>query len=168
MNKLSLELGNRSAEISECGTYRYSLRRQWAEGYQVLFVMLNPSTADALAGDPTIRRCVGFAKSWGFSQLAVANLFALRSTDPHVLMRCGDIDPVGPRNDEAIIGLAEESTMIVAAWGNHGIFLGRSKEVRRILGATSCLYHLGLTKSGQPRHPLYLPGDTQPGWWPQP
>jgi hypothetical protein len=123
----------------------------------VLFVMLNPSTADASRDDPTIRRCVGFAKAWGFGALSVANLFALRSTDPSVLLSAQD--PVGPDNDAMILELARKASLVVAAWGAHKVAARRAAAVQSLLPKAVCL---GLTSSGQPRHPLYAPGNAQP------
>jgi len=149
-----------SAEISACRQYRYALRRKWADGPQILFVMLNPSTADETVDDPTIRRCIGFSKSWGFGSLAVGNLFALRTPSPAVLKR--SVAPVGPQNDSWLQELQRSAALVVAAWGNHGSFLGRSGTVRQLL---SDPHTLGLTKLGEPRHPLYVPSAAQPLSW---
>lgn len=140
-----------SAEISACRRYRYALRRKWASGPQVLFVMLNPSVADGSVDDPTIRRCIGFARAWGFGSLAVGNLFALRTPDPRVLKRSRS--PVGPENDARLRELQDSAALVIAAWGNHGAFRGRSSEVRGFLRAP---HVLGLTRLGEPRHPLYV------------
>lgn len=140
------------ADLSACGTYRYSLWRQWGDGPAVNFVMLNPSTADADKDDPTIRRCIGFAKGWGFERLVVTNLFALRSTDPRVLYR--HESPIGPDNDTALFTRAATVSLVVFAWGGHGG--ARGARVADLLRSFSpgCL---GRTKDGSPRHPLYLP-----------
>lgn len=146
-----------SAVMSECGRYRYRLRREWLGGEgDVLFIMLNPSTADAERDDPTIRRCVGFARRWGFRRLWVGNLFAWRATHPFDLVRAPD--PVEPDNDEHLIGMAANAEVIVAAWGSYRALRGRDKDVRQIIGGLECL---GVTKRGHPRHPLYLPYDTR-------
>lgn len=136
------------------GRYRYRLWRRWrASGPVVAFVMLNPSTADAERDDPTIRRCTGFARAWGFAAMTVVNLFALRATDPARLRRARD--PVGPDNDRHIAAAAAGSDAVVLAWGNHGALGGRDRAVLDLLAGSrpSCL---GVTGSGQPRHPLYL------------
>jgi hypothetical protein len=148
----------RDAIFSPCGQYRYVLRRSWARHLPtVLFIALNPSTADHRVDDPTIRRCIGFAKSWGFGRLAVGNLFAYRSTDPKRL-RIAD-DPVGPMNDRWLTTLASRAELTVAAWGVHGSLHGRADAVvSRLTG----LHHLGITRHGHPRHPLYLPSDVMP------
>lgn len=152
------------AVIDSTGRYRYLLSRVWEESAgTVAFVMLNPSTADATTDDPTVRRCIGFARSWGFGGLLVANLFALRSTDPSELLRVPD--PVGPANDDYLLGLRARVSLMVAAWGARGTLLGRSAEVRRLLEATGPIHQLGLTKADEPRHPLYLPGALQPRAW---
>lgn len=151
--------------ISECGRYRYALRRDvppslnGSEG-TVLFVMLNPSTADAREDDPTIRRCIGFAERWGYAQLTVANVFALRATNPDQLERAED--PVGPDNEAWLGRLAASATEIVAAWGAHPFAEARAIATRELLeerhgGTLSCL---GQTQSLAPKHPLYLRADT--------
>jgi hypothetical protein len=146
--------------FSRCGTYRYALWRRWAAGPQVLFVMLNPSTADKQRDDPTIRRCIGFAARWGYGAVAVGNLFAFRTPSPDVLRQAAH--PVGRANDRWLERLAAESSRLIAAWGNDGAFLGRDAQVRELLGP---LYALALTRRGQPRHPLYLPGRAEPVPW---
>lgn len=122
--------------------------------------MLNPSTAGARDDDPTIRRCVSLACGWGYGSLAVANLFAFRATRPEVLKRAAD--PVGPRNDRWIAQLAEEADLIVAAWGNHGAYAGRSRGVLETLRRP---HHIGLNKTGEPAHPLYRPSTVKPARW---
>ena len=148
----------RSARFSPCRKYRYVLRRVWDDGKpSVLFVGLNPSTADERLDDPTIRRCIGFARDWGYGSLVMANLFAYCSTDPAALARVDD--PVGPRNNWWLSRLRREVDLVVVAWGSNGILLNRQNEVLRVLPAPKCL---GLTKHGQPKHPLYLPAETTP------
>jgi hypothetical protein len=126
----------------------------------VLFVMLNPSTADHERDDPTIRRCIGFAASWGYGALAVGNLFAFRTPFPAQLKRAAC--PVGRANDRWLERLAAESSRVIAAWGNEGSFLGRDTQVRNFLKP---LHAFALTQQGQPRHPLYLPGGAKPALW---
>ena len=158
----------KDATFSPCERYRYTLRRQWdASKPYVLFVMLNPSTADATQNDPTIRRCIGFAKRWGYGGLLVGNIFALRSTDPRRLYLVRD--PVGPDNDVALVNLHHEASFTVAAWGVHGKFNGRGDRVLQLLVGLAYpgklggpVYCLGITKEGYPRHPLYITSDTQP------
>jgi hypothetical protein len=123
--------------------------------------MLNPSTADEARDDPTIRRCIGFARTWGYGSLAVDNLFAYRTRSSAELYAA--IDPVGPENDDWLRRLQEESSLTIAAWGNHGRLLGRSTAFGRRLGG---LHILGLTGLGEPRHPLYVRAGTIPHPWP--
>lgn len=142
--------------------YRYTLSRRFPEGTGTcLFVMLNPSTADSRRDDPTIRRCIGFARRWGFGQLRVVNLFALRATDPRGLR--GAREPthvVGPRNDAVLHREVRRADVVVAAWGAHGTLHDRAARVLEGLPDVDwqCL---GTTRTGQPRHPLMLRGDTK-------
>lgn len=148
------------ARFSECGRYRYTLARTWGVAPFACWVMLNPSTADASQDDPTIRRCIGFSKAWGYGGLCVVNLFAFRATDP-VAMKL-QTDPVGPGNDEAILGAADERELVVAAWGVHGTHRGRAADVLRLLREAGSVVHcLGATKDGHPKHPLYVAGATK-------
>jgi hypothetical protein len=150
------------ANFSPCRRYRFALWRRWDSGPQLLFVMLNPSMADETTDDPTIRRCIGFARAWGFGSLAVGNLFAFRTPKPGELRTSAE--PIGAGNDEWLIRLNEESALTVAAWGNHGHFLDRSNTVRSILPD---LHVLRLTERGEPQHPLYMPRDAVPFSWSQ-
>ena len=150
----------RSAEFSPCRRYRYALRREWGEGKPVVFIGLNPSTADERFDDPTIRRCIRFSQDWGFKRLVMANLFAFRATDPKVMKR--QDDPIGPDNDRVLQQLAGEAGMLVAAWGVHGKHVQRDQAVRRMLPNLHCLK---LTLNGMPAHPLYLPASSRPMRW---
>lgn len=150
----------RSAEISPCGTYRYALRRTWNPARPaVLFVMLNPSTADAEHDDRTIGRCVGFARAWGYGGLLVGNLFAYRATRPRDLRAVAE--PVGPENDQWLEVLAREAGAVVAAWGNDGRLRARDAHVLQLLDAARCLC-LKRTKAGAPWHPLYVQAGVAP------
>lgn len=143
----------RGAHFSRCRRYRYALWRRWATGDDyVLLVALNPSTADHRRDDPTIRRCIGFARDWGYSGLCVANLFAFRATYPRDLFSAED--PVGPRNDQWLRRLSSGASLVVAGWGNHGLHQGRAARVRALLPELHCLR---LNSGGEPAHPLYLP-----------
>lgn len=148
----------RSALIDPTGTYRYTLTREWEPSLgRACFIMLNPSTADATKDDPTIRRCIAFARTWGYGGLEVVNLFAYRATSPADLWPLAD--PVGTENDAHIADAVRRCHIVVAAWGVHGEYRGRGAEVAsRVLG----LMCLGTTKGGHPRHPLYVRGDTLP------
>jgi hypothetical protein len=147
----------RTAEFSPCGQYRYSLSRTWrVDGPDVVFVGLNPSTADETADDPTLRRCIRFAKSWEYGSLVLVNLFAYRSVNPANLKKV--IDPVGPRNDTFIRRYCERTSRIVVAWGAGGMRHGRDQDVLSLVKNPYCL---GLTQNGAPKHPLYLRGKTR-------
>ncbi len=151
----------REATFSSCQSYRYSLLREWsATQNKVLFIGLNPSTADATTDDPTIRRCIGFAKAWGFGGLYMGNLFAFRSTDPRGLLNASD--PVGPDNDAILLKLSRMVSLVVAAWGNHGVLMDRASHVKTLCRPLSVLK---LNRSGQPAHPLYLKKDMSPTPW---
>lgn len=145
----------RSAVFDPTCAYRYRLTRVWDRGPRVAFILLNPSTANAHVDDPTIRRCIGFARSWGYSGVEVVNLFAYRTPSPSALRSVAD--PIGPDNDTHILAVAAEAEAIVLSWGNHGAYLSRAQAVLPLLSACGNLYTFGLTASGQPRHPLYLP-----------
>lgn len=150
------------AVLSDDREYRYRLRRTWdAEKPTVAFLMLNPSTADEKENDPTIRRCVGFAEDWGFGSLVVANLFALRATDPSELR--GHPAPVGPENDRHLREVCDEAEKVVAAWGTDGDLDDREREVADLLDVQ--LHALDTTKDGHPNHPLYQPKDAEPSPW---
>ncbi|MEU8272630.1 DUF1643 domain-containing protein [Sphaerisporangium sp. NPDC049002] len=155
----------RAAVLSSDGCYRYHLARRWAEGAAVTFVMLNPSTADHHVDDPTIRRCVGFARAWGYGGLAVVNLFAWRATRPVDLGAAGD--PVGPDNDEHLVAAARDAVTagapLVAAWGAHAP-AWRVEQVLALPGMRG-LTALALTQAGHPRHPLYLRATLKPQPW---
>ncbi len=155
----------RSAELSPCGKYRYRLTRTWGAGPTMAFIMLNPSTADDIADDPTIRRCIGFSKRWGFGSLAVANLFARRCTRPVHLSDPGD--PVGPRNDEVLRAVLTSCDSVVAAWGAHKLARPRVRALLEMAVDTGVhLSCLGTTRNGAPRHPLYVRGDAELVRWP--
>lgn len=140
------------ATLSPCGRYRYRLWRRWAPGETVLWVMLNPSTAAVVIDDPTIRKCMGFAKLWGYGAIDVVNLYAWRATHPRDLPR----DPctkIGPDNHVHVEAAVSAAVRIVAAWGANAPQV-RADEMRAALGDdVQCL---GLTAGGQPRHPLML------------
>lgn len=164
----------RTADISECGRYRYSLGRRWGDGPVGVFVMLNPSTADAYQDDPTIRRCIGFAKREGWGGIEVVNLWAWRATDPKELLfgrRAIASEVRGPLNTEAIREALSRASFAVAAWGATVDQLMR-KGLPRIAveslarDANVPLMCLGTTKDGHPRHPLYVPADAPLVPWP--
>lgn len=157
----------RDAWLSDCGTYRWTLERSWGEGPAAWWVMLNPSTADALVDDPTIRRCVGFSQREGCGGLTVVNLFGLRTTRP---VHLGEhADPIGPETPRLLRRAAAHAAgggLTVVAWGAHQItrWLSVHTLAQFSDGSAFCL---GKTKDGHPRHPLYVKAD-QPlvpwGW----
>jgi hypothetical protein len=144
------------ATFDETGRYRYALWRAWDPAApDIAFVMLNPNRADAICDDPTIRRCVGFARAWGFGRLWVVNLFGYRARDPRDLRAVAD--PIGSDNDRHLVRAARRAAMVIAAWGNAGTFGGRDREVIELLREGDRTIHcLGVTRCGCPRHPLYL------------
>lgn len=154
-----------TAVYSDCLDYRYSLTRVWAPGATtVAFVMLNPSTATEIQNDPTVERCERRARTLGFGAFSVTNIFAFRATDPRVMR--AQPDPVGPGNDTAILAAARAADRVIAAWGTHGAHLARGPDVARMLRAAGKpLYHLGLSKAGHPKHPLYIAYSQQPQPW---
>jgi len=142
-------------------TFRYLLTRTWDDQRPpAVWVMLNPSTADAFTDDPTIRRCARFAACRGAGGITVVNLFAYRAADPAALRSVAD--PVGEFNDEFIRHAAQPGgRLVVAAWGVHGTLLGRAAAVTRMLTAAGVALHcLGTTSQGHPRHPLYVAANT--------
>lgn len=146
------------ALFSECLKWRYQLWRVWGgEGPLVCFIGLNPSTADALQNDPTVRRCMGFARDFGGSGLLMCNAFAYRATLPQDMKRADE--PIGRDNDKWLLDAARRSSLVIAAWGIHGEFQNRGAAVRRLVPR---LHHLGLTSGGYPKHPLYLSASIRP------
>ena len=151
---------SKNAHISLDGQYRYTLEREWDTGHGAcVFIGLNPSTADAKEDDPTIRRCVAFAKAWGYKRLVMVNAYAFRVTDPKHLKKI--TDPVGQVNDIVLRGVCREAKMVVACWGNN---IERIRQDNLLLMLDN-LHVLRLTKKGFPAHPLYLPGNLTPVVW---
>lgn len=146
----------RTAAFSPCRLYRYTLDIVWDDTKPLAaFIGLNPSTADEVKDDPTVRRCRGFAEQWGCGGMRMLNIFAYRATLPADMQAVED--PVGSENDLQIplIGCTGPH---VACWGIHGKHLGRGAAVLQNLSGLQCL---GRTANGSPKHPLYLPGATQ-------
>ncbi|MFN3925822.1 MAG: DUF1643 domain-containing protein [Pseudanabaenaceae cyanobacterium] len=142
--------------FSDCQQYRYCLWRAWGNdpaNYYLVFIGLNPSTADETRDDPTTRRCVRYAQHWGYDALCLVNLFAYRAVHPAELKKCPD--PIGIENDHWIAKCTQTAPLIIAAWGTHGTYLQRDRAIKTWLNGK--LYCLGLTKYGHPRHPLYTP-----------
>lgn len=149
------------ATFSDDRVHRYKLWRVWDDSKPiVLWVLLNPSTADETVDDPTLRRAIAFSKREGFGGLIFTNLFAFRATDPKDMKAAAD--PIGPGNDEVILCEAIAAGTVICAWGSHGSFRGRASQVVRMLTDQLLaprkprLLCLGKTRSGQPKHPLYL------------
>jgi hypothetical protein len=165
MKELTKSIITSSAFISECEKYRYELKRIWNESKpKVLFIMLNPSTADENIDDPTIRRCIGFAKSWNYGGILVGNLFAYRATKPKTLLNVDD--PIGKDNLNHLKQMYNESEIIICAWGNGKIIKKLGKKFGNDYKPLSCIYdkiyYLELSKDGTPKHPLYLKKDLIP------
>jgi hypothetical protein len=148
----------KDATFSPCRRYRYALWRTWSENKScVLFIGLNPSTADETIDDPTLIRCINYAKAWGYGSVCIANLFAYRATKPKDLLARKRV--IGKDNNHWLIKLASEADLVVAAWGNHGQYQHRASQVKALLKP---LHYLKLTQQGQPSHPLYLKADLTP------
>lgn len=153
---------SKTASFDRRRTYRYTLWRRWSDGSRyVNFICLNPSTANESTDDATVRKCVKFARTWGFDALCITNLFAYRSTDPYGMYKA--LDPVGYGNDRHILKIAHKAALLVCAWGRHGAFMGRGSRVRRMIRRFDPHY-LRITVA-QPWHPLYLPDNTLPSRW---
>jgi hypothetical protein len=156
------------AIFSDCLLYRYRLWRYWDRTKpHLVFLMLNPSTADELKNDPTVERCEVRARTMGFGGLEVVNIFAYRATDPGQML--SQKDPIGPDNNQAILDAIKGSGMVVCAWGNHGGHLNRGKEVATMLREYKIpLYCLKTSQGGHPGHPLYIGYGVKPVVWKEP
>jgi hypothetical protein len=156
----------RAAKFDETGQYRCWLRREWeVSGPEIAFIMLNPSRADHCQDDPTLRRCIRLAQQWQFSRLIVVNLFAYCTASPKLLKTVAD--PVGSGNDGHILQACEAADRILLAWGNWGRLYQRDQAVLELLRPfRDRLCCLGFNRTGQPRHPLYLPQHTPLQPWP--
>lgn len=155
------------AILSDCQRYRYRLWRRWDyEKPALCWVMLNPSTADAATDDPTIRKCIGFAKRLGYGGIDVVNLYAWRATDPREIARADD--PVGPLNDATLLSAArtagESNSSVICAWGAHARRSPRAADVLDLLRfqATAFCQALRINAGGEPAHPLMLPYSCEP------
>jgi len=147
-----------TATLSKCRRYRYALWRTWDDTKPfVMFIALNPSTADETSDDLTLTKCINYAKSWGFGGVCMANLFAFRATLPSDMKASSD--PIGKDNNRWLENLANDAAIVVAAWGNDGSYLNRSEQVKQLLPNLHCLK---INKSGEPAHPLYLAAKLKP------
>ena len=148
----------KKANISKDKIYRYTLSRTWdSTKPTVLFIGLNPSIADENIDDPTITRCINFAKDWVYGTLLMANLFAFRSTYPKEIYLIDD--PIGKDNDHYILECVKQSDLIIACWGNNGTYMDREKIIKELVPNLYCLQK---NKNGTPHHPLRLPRDINP------
>ena len=151
---------NRGATFSKCKIYRYRLWRIWdAKKPTVLFIMLNPSTAGSTMDDPTIKRCIGFAKSWGYGGLYVGNLFAYRSTQPKGLLKLNDAE--GKQNQTHLLEMSKLCKIGVCAWGNQSI-INKIIPNYQLKNLSIPLFYIELSKGGTPKHPLYLNSNLRP------
>lgn len=142
-------------------SYRYELRRYWDGSLPVAcFIMLNPSTADGMQDDATIRKCIGFAKRWGYGGIIVVNLFAHRSTDWRGIKRA--LDPIGPSNQLYVADAIRDAMTVICAWGRHGELYGQGLKMKAWLQARKIPYvTLGRCTNGEPPHPLMLGYNTE-------
>ena len=148
----------KKANISKDKIYRYTLSRTWdSTKPTVLFIGLNPSIADENVDDPTVTRCINFAKDWGYGTLLMANLFAYRSTYPKEIYLIDD--PIGKDNDYYLLECVKQSDLIIACWGNNGTYMGREKIIKELVPNLYCLQK---NKNGTPHHPLRLPRNINP------
>jgi hypothetical protein len=152
----------KGAVIDKTGLYRYSLWREWdIDKSKIVFIMLNPSKADASIDDPTLRRCISFAKFWDYGSLIVVNLFAFRTASPLELKKVDN--PIGKQNDRYLKKAIKSADRVVVAWGNNGKLMQRDRLVLELLSKHNIQPHcLGITKAGYPRHPLYVMSSKKP------
>lgn len=156
--KEKINFEERKAIFSKDGKYRYLLSRIWDNSLpKITFIMLNPSTADGTKDDPTISKCIYYARTWGYGGLYVGNLFAFKATYPEDLLKTEE--PVGQDCDHYLFWMKDRSELVLAAWGNHGPFKNRASAVCHMIGK---LYCLDITNSGQPKHLLYLSNRLRP------
>lgn len=138
--------------------YRYILGRKWSNKGKCLFILLNPSTADAFKLDPTITRAYNLSKKLGLGELIILNIFAIRGSNPEIIKKVSD--PIGPLNNYYIKKYVKKSDLIILGWGNHGKINNRSKEIIDIIKKVKKeIYVLDINKNGEPKHPLYIKSD---------
>ena len=146
------------AMFSDCRKYRYTLLRKWDSGNKMCqFIGLNPSTADEINNDPTIRRCIRYAKEWGYDGMYMTNLFVYRATNPSDMKQ--QDDPIGSDNDAYLLYISHNVETTIAVWGNGGVYKSRDKTV---LSMITPIYYLHITQQNTPAHPLYLPSYLTP------
>ena len=159
----------RAAEFSDCNLYRYTLTRIWDETKPIInWIGLNPSTADAMLDDPTIRREMNFSRRWGYGGMIKTNLYAYRATDPRDMASAPE--PIGRDNDLYIESVARKSNVIVFAWGTHAMARARAEYVATKILVRRQAWCLGVTSEGFPRHPVRLRADLElePFLWRKP
>lgn len=154
-------MNSTDAIFSDDRQYRYVLFRIWDSNKPMVnFIGLNPSTADEIKDDPTMRRCCGFAKSWGYGGFYMTNLFAYKATKPEDLKKA--LDPIGKDNDKWLLEIEKKVEQVVFAWGVHGKFMNRDEQVKKLITQG---YFIDLTKDGHPKHPLYLKNELKTKIW---
>jgi hypothetical protein len=156
---------DRTTTFSPCRKYRFTLWREWDKSNPSYcqFIGLNPSTADEFQDDPTVRRCINFAKSWGYGALCMTNIFAYRATDPEVMK--AQTLPLTEREENIhwLIRIGREASIRIAAWGKHGRHQFRAAVVKTTFFEAGLTLHcLRTNKDGSPEHPLYLSGELKP------
>lgn len=159
-------------KFSPCQKYRYTLVHSWkkvnesfvqidpqeGEKWRIMWIGLNPSTANAEHLDNTLRRIRWFSDKWGFRSFVMTNLFAYRATQPRDMLL--QTDPIGPENNLLLASEVMFAEMVIACWGTHGSHLARDASVRKLINAP--LFCLGVNGDGSPKHPLYVPGRQKP------
>lgn len=166
IDEVAMDNIKRTAAFSRCQRYRYQLERRWdndSPAKRVVFIGLNPSTADHRMDDPTIRRCMGFTRSWGYNVLTVVNLFAFRTPYPAELKRT--IDPVGPYNARHLSRVIRSADLVIACWGRHGGW--KNQDTHLLKRFKDRLFCLAENSDASPAHPLYQRATTQPSPWPK-
>lgn len=153
---------NKSAILSQDWLHRFQLLRVWdTEKPKVAFIGLNPSTADANNDDPTIRRCIRFAKDWGYGGIIMVNLFSFRATSPADMK--AHHEPNREENVNFILSAAHDARVVICAWGANGDYLKQNEWIKKLLRDRDIpMGCLGKTKDGHPRHPLYIKADKLP------
>jgi hypothetical protein len=155
---MKLKLFDNGADFSDCRKYRYTLWRTWSSDKpKIMFLGLNPSTADEVKNDPTVTRCINYARKWGYGGMYMMNIFAFRTTYPVELKKAKD--PIGKDNDKWILLISKKVDLCIGAWGNDGQYLDRSTKIKELVAN---LYCLKVNSSGEPAHPLYLKASLKP------
>ena len=155
---MELKLFDNGADFSSCRKYRYTLWRTWSSNKpKVMFLGLNPSTADEVKNDPTVTRCIKYAQKWGYGGMYMMNIFAFRTTYPVELKKAKN--PIGPDNDKWIKLISNKVDLSVGACGNDGQYLNRSITIKQLVDNLHCLK---INNSGEPAHPLYLKASLKP------